>query len=146
MEALNKNMEVSKLFKEVMLLLKHNMSKVFEDCGITAPQGMVIGTLSKFGKMKISELSTNLGLSNSTVSGILDRLEKQEMIERERSEEDKRVVYVSVTQKFAEMHQDFQKKLDDNMGNIMNRAVPEDIQKIIEGFNVLKKLLQDNLH
>ena len=47
--------------------------------------------------MKITEFSNQLCLSNSTVSGIIDRLEKQEMVVRERSEEDKRVVYVSIS-------------------------------------------------
>ena len=36
--------------------------------------------------MKITELSNKLCLSNSTVSGIIDRLEKQEMVVRERSD------------------------------------------------------------
>lgn len=143
MEMQNRGIEVAKLFKEVMMLLKHNMSKLFEDCGMTGPQGMVMGTISKLGKTKISDLSSNLGLSNSTISGIIDRLEKQEMVVRERSEEDKRVVYVSLTPKFEEMHQDLHKRAQQNITNIMKRGTPEEITKVIEGFTTLKKLLKD---
>lgn len=135
--------EVSKLFKDVMVLLRHNMAKMFEDCGMTGPQGMVIGTISKFGKTKISDLSSTLGLSNSTISGIIDRLEKQEMVVRERSEDDKRVVYVRLTPKFEQIHQDFHKKAEQNISNIMKRGTSEEITKIIEGFTTLKKLLKD---
>ena len=45
MENLNDSAKVAKLFQEVMHLYKQSMSKVFEDIGITAPQGMVIGIL-----------------------------------------------------------------------------------------------------
>lgn len=47
MEDLNESTKVANLFQEVMILFKQSMSKVFEDSGITAPQGMVIGIISK---------------------------------------------------------------------------------------------------
>ena len=96
MDDINESTKVANLFQEVMILFKHSMSKAFEDSGITAPQGMVLGILNKEPRIKITELSSKLGLPNSTVSGLVDRLEKQGMVERERSEEDRRVVYVSI--------------------------------------------------
>jgi len=146
MEEINRSLEVSKLLKEIMSLIKHNMHKGFEDIGITAPQGMVIGILSKFGKMKISELSSKLGLSTSTVSGIIDRLEKQEMVERERSSEDKRVVYVNLCKKFEDMHRDFHKQVEENIQKMINKGTPEDIDRIMDGFNTLKRLLSRQEH
>lgn len=141
MEEINRGLEVSKLFKEVFTLLRQSMAKGFENSGMTAPQGMVIGVLSKFGKMKVSELSDKMGLSNSTVSGIIDRLEKQEVVERERSKEDKRVVYVSVCTKFEETHKSFHKKIEESIGNVISKGTPEDIDKIVDGFTTLKRLL-----
>jgi MarR family transcriptional regulator, organic hydroperoxide resistance regulator len=93
------------------------------------------------GKMKISDLSDTLFQSNSTISGIIDRLEKQEIVERERSEEDKRVVYVKLTPKAEEIHRDFHKVTEENWGKIMSRGTPEDIEKVVEGLNTLKRLL-----
>lgn len=144
MQNIDESMEVVKLFKQVVSLLKHNMLKGFEDTGITPPQGMVIGSLSKFGKLKISDLSDNLGLSNSTISGIIDRLEKQGMVIRTRSQEDKRVVYVSLSPEFEEMHHNFHKRTEENIQAIMDRGTHEDLDKIIDGLNTLKKLLSDD--
>ena len=141
MEILNDSAQVAKLFQEVMHLFRQNMSKVFEDTGMTAPQNMVIGILSKEKTLKISELSTKLSLSNSTVSGIIDRLEKQGMVERKRSEQDKRVVYVSISSDFKEMHQNFHKHLEESIANIMNKGTPEELDKIFVGLDSLKKLL-----
>jgi DNA-binding MarR family transcriptional regulator len=144
METLDETIEVSKLFQEVLCLLKHSMSKVFEDTNITPPQGMVIRMLSHNNKMKISELSNKLGLSNSTVSGIIDRLEKQGMVQRERSVEDKRVVYVNISPTFNDMHKTFHKRADENIKNIMNKGTPEDLHHIMEGLSTLKKLLAED--
>lgn len=144
MQNIDESMEVVKLFKQVVSLLKQNMLKGFENTGITPPQGMLIGSLSKFGKLKISDLSDNLGLSNSTVSGIIDRLEKQEMVIRTRSQEDKRVVYVSLSEKFEEGHHNFHRRAEENIQAIMDRGTNEDLEKIMDGLNTLKKLLSED--
>lgn len=141
MDTINTNIEVARLFQEVMHLFKHNMKKFLGDAGISAPQGMVIGLLSKNKKMKITELSSKLCLSNSTVSGIIDRLEAQEMVVRERSNEDKRVVYVSISPNFENMHKVLHKQMEENVQNIINQGSPEELQKISEGLITLKKLL-----
>ena len=143
MENLNESAKVANLFQEVMILFKHRMSKVFEDSGITAPQGMVLGILNKENRIKITELSSKLGLPNSTVSGIVDRLEKQGMVARERSEEDRRVVYVSISPQFKGMHQDFRKNLQLNIESVMKQGTMEDLEDIFKGLDTLKKLLSD---
>lgn len=143
MKASNESIEVARLFQEVMHLFKHNMSKLLEDTGMSAPQGMVLGLLSKNKKMKITDLSNELCLSNSTVSGIIDRLEKQDMVVRERSEKDKRVVNVSISQDHEGMHKEFHKQLEKNIENIMGQGNAEELHKIFEGLNTLKKLLVD---
>jgi MarR family transcriptional regulator, organic hydroperoxide resistance regulator len=147
MEGLDKNDnvidndEVSRLFLQVMGLFKHSIIKIFEDTGITAPQGMVMGILSKEKRMKITELSSKLCLSNSTVSGIVDRLESQGMVVRERSKEDRRVVYVSICPKFNEIHGNIHKLIQENTANIIKKGTPEEIIKIVEGLTILKGLL-----
>ena len=141
MENSNRSTQVATLFQEVMLLFRKSTMKVFDHSGITAPQGMVIRILSKEKTLKITELSSKLGLPNSTVSGIVDRLEKLGMIERIRSEKDRRVVHVSISPKFKDMHKNFHKQIEDKIEATMNRGTPEEMDKIVEGLETLKKLL-----
>jgi MarR family transcriptional regulator, organic hydroperoxide resistance regulator len=142
-ETIDESIEVARLFQEVMHLFKHSMTRLLDDTGMSAPQGMVVGLLSRKKKMKITELSNELCLSNSTVSGIIDRLEKQGMVERERSEKDKRVVYVSISPDFKVGHEVFHKKLEKNIENILSQGNPEELHTIFEGLDALKKLLKD---
>jgi len=143
MDNLDESAKVARLFREVMILFKHSMNKFFEEMypGMTAPQGMVMGILSKEKSVKITELSSQLSLSNSTVSGIIDRLEKQGMVERNRSVDDRRVVNVSVSPNFKGLHQNFHKRLEENIGNVLNKGTPEELEKVFIGLDVLKTLL-----
>jgi len=143
METENKKLEIARLFLEVNKILKHSMRHSLEDIGITLPQSLVIGTLLKFGEMKITELSRHLNLSNSTISGIIDRLERQQLVKRTRSEEDRRIVYVQVTPRFGEIHKGFHKDLERKFEELLSPGTPEDIEKIITGLTVLKKILKD---
>lgn len=133
--------EVAKLFFEAMKTLKRSMRKHYEDFGLTLPQSFVMGTLMKFGEMKISELSQKLNLSNSTVSGIVDRLEKQQWVERTRSEEDRRVVYVNVSPKFQAIHSGIDKKVEELFEELLSKGTPEEIDKILEGLSCLNDVL-----
>lgn len=135
--------DVGRLFFELGKLLKQYMRKHFEDEGITMPQGAVISTLMKNGEMKITELSSVLNLSNSTISGIVDRLEKQQLVERKRSDDDRRAVYVKISPKFYEMHKESHKKIEKAFEELLDTGSPEEIDKIISGLNALKKIISD---
>lgn len=143
MDNINKTAEVARLFSELSKMLKKSLHKTFEDSKLTMPQTMVIGTLIKHGEMKITELSNKMNLSNSTTSGIVDRLEKQGLVLRVRSEEDRRTVYVKITEKVEEYHKGVHKKLEETFEELLSSGTSEDMDKIIEGLNTLKKVLKD---
>jgi len=141
LESFNDKAEVARLFSEVTRIIKAGMRKSYEDVGITLPQSLVIGTLMNIGEMKITELSRELNLSNSTISGIVDRLEKQQLVVRKRSEKDRRMVYVQLTPKFKEVFQGIYKKAEEYFVDLLDSAGSEELVKVIEGLNVLKNTL-----
>lgn len=139
----NKKLEIARLFSVVNKTIHCNMRKSFEDVGITLPQSLVIRTLKQGGEMKITELSRRLNLSNSTVSGIVDRLEKREFVSRARSAEDRRIVYVKVTPKLEEIHKDIYKNAEHSFEDLLSAGTAEEIDKVIEGLSTLQKILND---
>jgi DNA-binding MarR family transcriptional regulator len=66
--------------------------------GFTMPQLIVLGTI-KDGAKAIGEISQLVDLSYSTVSGIVDRLERNGVVVRKRDEKDRRVVLVELAGK-----------------------------------------------
>lgn len=65
--------------------------------GITAAQLQLLKLLEKQGDLTHSEISDRMYLRGSTVSGIIDRLEKRELVRRKRSRVDRRLVRVGLS-------------------------------------------------
>ena len=143
MDKENEKMQVGRLYFGVGGVLKNCMRKNFEDTGLTLPQSMVIATLIESGEMKVTDLSSKINLSNSTISGIIDRLEKQQLVSRTRSDEDRRAVYINVTPKVKEFYKGIHKKVAESFTELLSDATSEEIEKIIIGLSTLKKVLDD---
>jgi DNA-binding MarR family transcriptional regulator len=65
--------------------------------GLTGPQLFILRELFLEQPKTLSDLAKALELSNSTVSGIIDRMEKQGLVERKRDDKDRRIVWISTT-------------------------------------------------
>lgn len=70
---------------------------------LTGPQLTVLKLLEQFGDLSLSGLSERIRAQNSTVTGIIDRMEREDLVVRERSKEDRRVVYIRLTPKGREL-------------------------------------------
>ncbi len=141
MEEINKGIKIVKDLKHIGYMVKKSMAQQFQDLNITGPQGMLVGILSRNEGMKISDLSKKMGLSNSTVSGIIDRLEKQELVERVRSKEDRRVVYVNLTPEFRKNSMKRFDRVEKNFAEMLQKATPEEMDIIVKGLDTLKKVI-----
>ena len=59
--------------------------------GITATQLNVLKLLQTVGDLSLSELSKKMSATNSTITGIVDRMVEAKLVAREQSSEDRRV-------------------------------------------------------
>jgi len=66
---------------------------------LTGPQLTVLKMLEGVGDLSLSELSERIRAQNSTVTGIIDRMEREGLVLRERSKEDRRVINITLTEK-----------------------------------------------
>jgi DNA-binding MarR family transcriptional regulator len=66
---------------------------------LTGPQLTVVKMLESLGGLSLSDLSDRIRAQNSTVTGIVDRMEREGLVVRARSTEDKRVVNIRLTEK-----------------------------------------------
>ncbi len=141
MEEVSKAVKVVRVMKKVMGSLKQRVENHFKEMNLTGPQGMLMGTLAHHGEMKVSDLSEKLGLSNSTVSGILDRLENQGLVERVRSKEDRRVVYVQITDEFRKHSKRHFDEVNKVIEQMMSKATSEELDIIYLGISTLEKVI-----
>ncbi len=75
----------------------------FGKINLTFPQALALNILTAQGSIPISKLAELTGSANSTISGVVDRLEKLGLAKRTRSEADHRVIYVEATDKYTKL-------------------------------------------
>ena len=83
------------LYTESRRVTKH----LAREFGLTGPQLTVIKLLERLGDLSLSSLSARIKANNSTVTGIIDRMEREGLVTRERSVSDRRIVLIRLTKK-----------------------------------------------
>src|SRR5512144_832875 len=89
--------EIIDNLRRVFQVVNEQSKKAERETGLTGPQLWAIKTISRESPIMVSEIARRMYLHPATVVGILDRLEKQGLVLRVRSTEDRRVVKVELT-------------------------------------------------
>lgn len=99
---MSKAINIRNLLKRLNKLFEMIVSRELAKIGLTNPQIFVLRQIYEEPKT-IGQLSNALDLSYSTVSGIVDRLERDGWIERVRDVSDRRMIWIRKTEKIEEI-------------------------------------------
>jgi DNA-binding MarR family transcriptional regulator len=83
--------------RRVFQILNEHSKKVEGETGLTGPQLWTIKTINECTPIITSDLANKLYLHPTTVIGIIDRLEKRNLVKKLRSEKDRRAVWIELT-------------------------------------------------
>src|SRR5215475_2847290 len=113
---------IDKLVETVVYLQTESRRLAREQCarhGITATQLNVLKLLQTVGDLSLSELSRQMAATNSTVTGIVDRMVAANLVAREQSATDRRVWKI----RLAPEGRAIAKKIDVAPWEILQRAL-----------------------
>ena len=137
--------------KEILkeyLSVSHEISRQFRThygkVNLTFPQAMVLSLLETEGTMPISALAEQMGSANSTISGVVDRLERMELVRRKRSEMDRRVIYVEVTDHYHDIRNQTTTNVTSFFGGILKDLTDEEQTTILNGLHLLNQVLENH--
>lgn len=94
-QALSLWVKLTKAYHTVSRLTNENIKKY----NLTRPQFCVIECLGHHGEMTLSALSLKLSVTGGNMTLVVDNLEKERLVERIRSKEDRRTIHVKLTDK-----------------------------------------------
>ena len=124
------------LYEHLWFLTRYLYSSVASDQAsqeLTTSELLVVEALGRTGKTIVSKVAAECALSLSTMTGVIDRLVKKECVTRERSEEDRRVVLIELTEKGQRAYQE---RLEADMRLVLNMlaALMPNEQKTMLGY------------
>lgn len=100
----------------------NKLMKEHKNLDINHAQGKILFVISRYKEFSINDLCTELSLSKSTLTSMLDRLEDKGYILKRSSEKDKRITLISNT-----------KKADESI-HIFNDVITKMNSKFYDGF------------
>ncbi|WP_026362592.1 MarR family winged helix-turn-helix transcriptional regulator [Cycloclasticus pugetii] len=103
---MNNSQEVLMALRRVIRATDLHSKHLAKTTGLTAPQILLLQTIRDKGEVTIGELASEISLSQATVTTILDRLEKRQLVYRERSKADKRKAHAYLTEQAIEILKD----------------------------------------
>ncbi len=111
---------------------------------ITVAQIICLYEIYEKGAMTISLLSKNVHLSGSTLVGIIDRLEEKKFIKRTRDTEDRRTIFIDITDKGRDFVKSSPHLLHNRLSDKL-KNLPESEQVIIaNSLELLVDILETN--
>lgn len=97
---------ITKRLRKIAHAVNKHSKYLQESFKLTLPQIICLREIHEHGPITFSHLTRILALNNSTTTGIVDRLEREKLVRRVRSDRDRRQVMVEVTDQGVEVLQD----------------------------------------
>jgi MarR family transcriptional regulator, organic hydroperoxide resistance regulator len=89
--------ETVQCLRRIVKAIEDYSHEVSSSFGITGPQLWALKTISQSSSLTLGNLSKQMYLHPSTISGVIDRLEGRGLVQRVRDTNDRRVVTVELT-------------------------------------------------
>jgi len=97
--------------------------------GLTASQLFILRYLTGCGQAKASDIAKMSGLSPGAVTQVCDELVKVGLVDRSRSTDDRRVVYITITVAGRERFEGIRRKRSEKLQDILYKLGVADAQE-----------------
>lgn len=89
--------ELVSLLETAFRRFKSERSKISNAMNLADGQMILLIMLGKLGQCNATDIATHIGITSGAVTGMTDKLVQMGLVHRERSEQDRRVVYFTLT-------------------------------------------------
>lgn len=91
--------DIERSLRRVSEIVKQKGREILTQFPITPPQFIALQWLNEYGDMTIGELSQKMFLACSTTTDLIDRMEKNQLVERVKDTQDRRVVRIHLLER-----------------------------------------------
>lgn len=139
---MGKELIIRDLLRKLRKTYQMAFTREVGEFGLTMPQVMVLKQVMDEPKT-IGQITKALDLSYSTISGIIDRLEREEFVERVRDVEDRRVIWIRKTDNIEQTMEKIPFFTEEYYRQMLSGLSQEELDMIIRSFTlVIEKIEQ----
>lgn len=132
------------LLNELVLALNHQRLSVLNRYQINESEVEIIRYLSANESKKMKEVGEFFHIKLSTLTSTIDKLEKNKLVKRRNSKEDRRVIYLSVTPKGENLLTDLVDVLHRIADRYAAESQPHEFDALARGMERLLSIAKEN--
>lgn len=136
--------EILRALRRIMQSITIHSKKLYRQSGLTLPQLLCLRAIatSKEEEITAAIVSRQVHLSPATVTGIVDRLERDGHVVRERRSRDRRKICLNLTPKGEERLQTMDPSLQDRFLHRIDRLEQDEQVQIIATLRRIEELME----
>uniref|UniRef100_A0A0M0KMM5 MarR family transcriptional regulator n=2 Tax=Halalkalibacterium halodurans TaxID=86665 RepID=A0A0M0KMM5_ALKHA len=123
-------------------IVKQKGREILSHFPITPPQFVALQWLNEHGDMTIGELSQKMYLACSTTTDLIDRMEKNHLVERVKDQNDRRVVRIHLLERGKTIIEEVIRKRQEYLTDILEKFSDEEVSMFENYLNVLYDEMQ----
>lgn len=123
-------LELDEVFRQVKRKITAEWNKHFQH-GISGSQAIILEKLAAEGPQKATDLADALYITSGAVTGLSDKLIMGGYANRNRAEDDRRVVYLEITEKGNDILETVRKQRKELIDTLFNGLPEADLHHLI---------------
>lgn len=136
--------EIEELLRTVGTILKKRGRDILVNFDITSPQMDALLVLQECGQLTMGELCQKMYLACSTATDLIDRMERNQLIERVRDTTDRRVIRLRILPKGHSIIEEVLEARRTYLANILSELDAGEKEQMIRSLEQLHYLMTRN--
>ncbi len=134
--------EIDKLIRRVSFVIKCRGRDILNEFDITTPQFNALLLLKEYGDMTIGDLGSKMYLASSTATDLIDRMERNGLVTRQRDSNDRRVVRLHMLDKGHQMIKEVLANRKRYLSTILSQVSAEELDSLKKSLQSLYVLMK----
>lgn len=139
-----KTFELLKDIAKLSKLMNRELSSKMDVKKVSPYPIIILNQLDIKKPTTLTDIRENLGIPNSTISTVVDKLLEKGLIRKEKDKTDKRRTFLYLTEKAYEEEKKIIKHHTEVFKQILSKATDEDLNILISGTKLFIKLIEEN--
>ena len=124
-------------------MMRHMFPYVFQPISLPPSQVIALVSIHERGGCRLSDLCREMHVSAPTVTGIIQRLERDKYVKRIADKLDHRVTNISLTKKGESVVKEFRRNIESRWGYVLSKLPPATQENLIQVLRNITKGFTD---
>jgi len=133
------------LLQKIMKILHAQGREALVEENVTFPQYYALSLLSRKKLYKMGDLKKELFITGAGATGIANHLIKKGLAQRQRSNDDRRVVNIEITDKGTKIIDKVLRQRRDYLASVLKKIEPDKKDLLIKGVEIFASVLEEDI-